>query len=110
MASIGGSGGARDAGGFSGVIPPRVLPTAFQTLKICPPIFSEGKLDGTNYTLWKFKISAILDSYELLETVLGIDLEPQSTPHGDGSSQYRSFLCLETLECKCSLHPGDTCK
>ncbi|MCO5586041.1 hypothetical protein L7F22_039979 [Adiantum nelumboides] len=51
-------------------------------LCIRPPAFTEGKLDGTNYTLWKFKISAILDSYELLDTVLGpngIDPEPIAT-------------------------------
>ena len=47
-----------------------------QTLRIHPPTFTEGKLDGTNYTLWKFKLTTILDSYELLETVLGIDPEP----------------------------------
>ena len=45
-----------------------------------PPTFSEGRLDGTNYTLWKFKISSILDSYELLKTVLGPDPKPQPTP------------------------------
>ena len=50
-------------------------------LRICPPAFNEGKLDGTNYTLWKFKISAILDSYELLDTVLGLDPEPVGTPN-----------------------------
>ena len=47
---------------------------AIQTLRILPPAFTEGKLDGTNYTLRKLKIAAILDSYELLETVLGADL------------------------------------
>ena len=49
-------------------------------LRIRPPAFNEGKLDGTNYTLWKFKISAILDSYELLDTVLGLDPEPVGSP------------------------------
>ncbi|XP_057951481.1 uncharacterized protein LOC131146111 [Malania oleifera] len=48
-------------------------------LQICPPAFTEGKLDGMNYTLWKFKMSAILDSYELLDTVQGMDLEPIGT-------------------------------
>lgn len=38
-----------------------------------PRAFIEGELDGTNYTPWKFKITAILDSYELLEMVMGID-------------------------------------
>ena len=47
-----------------------------QMLRICPPAFTEGKLDGTNYTLWKFKITAILDLYELLDVILGIDTEP----------------------------------
>ena len=53
---------------------------ATQMLRIRPPAFTEGKLDGTNYTLWKFKITAILDSYELLDVILGTDVEPQSTP------------------------------
>ena len=53
---------------------------AAQTLRIRPPAFTEGKLDGTNYTLWKFKITAILDSYELLDVVQGVDAEPQPTP------------------------------
>ena len=58
-------------------------------LRIRPPAFSEGKLDGTNYTLWKFKISAILDSYELLDTVMGptgADPEPVLTPDPTNSS------------------------
>ena len=50
-----------------------------QTLRIRPPVFMEGKLDGANYTLWKFKITTILDSYELLDVILGINVEPQST-------------------------------
>ena len=49
-------------------------------MQIRPPTFTEGKLDGTNYTLRKFKITSILDSYELLETVLGTDQEPQAMP------------------------------
>lgn len=51
-------------------------------LRIRPPAFTEGKLDGSNYTLWKFKISAILDSYELLDNALGPlgdDPEPLAT-------------------------------
>ena len=57
------------------------VPTA--PLRIRPPAFSEGKLDGSNYTLWKFKISAILDSYDLLENVMGPtgdDPKPLPTP------------------------------
>ena len=53
---------------------------ATQMLRIRPPAFTEGKLDGTNYTLWKFKITAILDSYELLDVILGTDAKPQPTP------------------------------
>ena len=49
---------------------------AMQMLRICPLAFMKGKLDGTNYTLWKFKITAILDSYELLDVILGADAEP----------------------------------
>ncbi|MCO5607919.1 hypothetical protein L7F22_062121 [Adiantum nelumboides] len=41
------------------------------TLQISPPTITKGKLDGTNYTLWKFKISANLNSYELLATIMG---------------------------------------
>ena len=50
-------------------------------LQIHPLAFTEGKLDGMNYTLWKSKVTTILDSYELLEMMLGIDLEPQATPN-----------------------------
>ena len=49
---------------------------SLQPLRMRPPAFTEGKLDGTNYTLWKFKISTILDSYELLDVVLGNLPEP----------------------------------
>jgi len=54
--------------------------TTVQTLRIRPPAFTEGKLDGTNYTLWKFKIMAIIDSYELLKIVLGIGIESPMVP------------------------------
>ena len=47
---------------------------------ICPLVSMEGKLCDTNYTLQKFKVTAILDSYELLDVILGIDAEPQPTP------------------------------
>ena len=57
---------------------PHGAPT--QMLRIRPPAFTEGKLDGTNYTLWKFKTTAILDLYELLDVILGTDAEPQPTP------------------------------
>ena len=61
---------------------------AMQTLRICPLAFTEGKLDGTNYTLWKFKITKILDSYELLDVILGTDAKPQPTlePANPGST------------------------
>ena len=52
---------------------------AAQTLRIRPPAFTEGKLDGTNYTLWKFKITAILNSYELLDVVQSRDAKSQPT-------------------------------
>ena len=45
-------------------------------LQIHPLAFTEGKLDGMNYTLWKFKVATILDSCELLETVLGANSKP----------------------------------
>ena len=41
-------------------------------LCVCSHPFSDKKLDGTKYTLWKFKILTILDFYELLETIMGI--------------------------------------
>lgn len=44
-----------------------------------PPYGKEGKLDGTNYTLWKFKLKVVLSSYELWDTVLGIDQRPGPT-------------------------------
>ena len=51
-------------------------------LRIRPPPLADGKLDGINYTLWKFKMSTILDSYKSLETVMGptrADPEPMVT-------------------------------
>ena len=45
--------------------------------------FIEGKLDGSSYTMWNFNIGAILDSYELLDTLMGsieVDLELQPMP------------------------------
>ncbi|MCO5557250.1 hypothetical protein L7F22_010811 [Adiantum nelumboides] len=48
-------------------------------LRICPLAFTEGKLDGTNYTIWKFKISTIFYSNELLATIMGLNEEdPES--------------------------------
>ncbi|MCO5601400.1 hypothetical protein L7F22_055520 [Adiantum nelumboides] len=45
-----------------------------------PPLFgTEGKLDGTNYTLWKVKIKAILNSNELLQMTMGQDKMSGST-------------------------------
>ena len=52
-----------------------------------PPPFGDGKLDGTNYTLWKFKIRAILDSYELWETANGVDVKPGPTADPNDPSQ-----------------------
>ncbi|MCO5604890.1 hypothetical protein L7F22_059064 [Adiantum nelumboides] len=44
-----------------------------------PPFGTEGKLDGTNYTLWKLNIKALLNSYELLQTATGQDRMPGPT-------------------------------
>ena len=45
--------------------------------KPCPPTLSnDGKLDDTNYPLWKFKMMAILSSYELWDTATGLDMQP----------------------------------
>ena len=75
---------------------------ATQTLRIHPPAFTEGKLDGTNYTLWKFKITAILHSYELLDVILGIDAEPQPTPDpaNPGSTLPPNADLMQAWKCK----------
>ncbi|MCO5567925.1 hypothetical protein L7F22_021621 [Adiantum nelumboides] len=65
-------------------------------LRIRPPAFTEGKLDGTNYTLWKFKISAILDSYELLDTVT---LTTAHTPQQNGVVERRNRTVVEMARC-----------
>lgn len=82
MASTSTSGAGSGAGPSTATGGPTAAAAAplIQTLRIRPPTFTEGKLDGTNYTLWKFKITSILDSYELLEVVLGTDPEPTATP------------------------------
>ena len=57
-----------------------VIPV-IKTLQTHPLAFTEGNIDGTNFTMWKLKITSILDSYEMLEIVLrGADEEPQETP------------------------------
>ncbi|MCO5576757.1 hypothetical protein L7F22_030576 [Adiantum nelumboides] len=50
-----------------------VIPNVGASRRRPPPFGTEGKLDGTNYMLWKFKIKAILNSYELLQTATGQD-------------------------------------
>jgi len=42
-----------------------------------PTINSEGKLDAMNYLLRKFKMTVILQAYNLWDTPIGNDLEPQ---------------------------------
>ena len=45
--------------------------------RVCLPTWGiEGKLDGTNYTLWWFKMKPILNAYELWGTILDIDKKP----------------------------------
>ena len=39
-------------------------------------VLSELKLGRTNYALWQFTMHTILDSYQLLDTVISIDAEP----------------------------------
>lgn len=51
-----------------------------------PSMNVEGKLDGMNYPLWKFKAMAILSSYELYEMVLGNDIEPTPTTDASGAT------------------------
>jgi len=50
-----------------------------------PALSNDGKLDGTNYPLWKFKMMAILSSYELWDTATGIDKQPEATVDASGS-------------------------
>ena len=42
-------------------------------------VLSEIKLGGTNYTFWQFKMTTILDSYKLLDTMIRIDAEPMGS-------------------------------
>ena len=51
-----------------------------------PAIIPEGKLDGTNYPLWKFKMMAILQSFDLWDTAIGNDPEPQPTRDSMGNA------------------------
>ncbi|MCO5555536.1 hypothetical protein L7F22_009081 [Adiantum nelumboides] len=56
-------------------------PAANTPSRVCLPAWGiEGKLDGTNYTLWRFTMKAILNAYELWETILGTDQKPVSIP------------------------------
>eukprot|EP00249_Psilotum_nudum_P021751 c28230_g1_i2 orf=592-777(+) len=51
-----------------------------------PPMAESSKLDGTNYSLWKLKMRSALDSYELLNMVLGKDVKPIATIDSQGNS------------------------
>ena len=75
---------------------------ATQTLCIRPLAFTKGKLDGANYTLWKLKITTILDLYELLDVVLGTDAKPQPTrdPANPGSTLPLDANLLRAWKCK----------
>ena len=61
---------------------------------------TEGKLDGTNYTLWQFKMKANLIAYELWDTVLGIDQnlvdpnDPNIIFQPNPASGYKGMLML----------------
>ncbi|MCO5612829.1 hypothetical protein L7F22_067100 [Adiantum nelumboides] len=56
-----------------------VIPNVRASRRRPPPFGTEGNLDGTNYTLWKFKIKAILNSYELLQMATDQDRMPSPT-------------------------------
>ncbi|XP_068667719.1 uncharacterized mitochondrial protein AtMg00810-like [Aristolochia californica] len=85
-----------------------------------PPAFTEGKIDGTNYLLWKFKITIVLDSYELLDIVLGVDAEPVAVTDGgnttppnpqlveDWRRKYTDALCAIHKYSKFCPHPDST--
>ena len=66
-------------------------PAQNATTRSGPPPFGDGKLDGTKYTLWKFKIQAILDSYELWEIATGVDVTPGPTTDPNDPSQNHTF-------------------
>ena len=42
-------------------------------------VLSKLKLGGTNYAFWQFKMTTILDSYQLLDTMIRIDTVPMGT-------------------------------
>ena len=51
-----------------------------------PALSNDGKLDGTNYPLWKFKMMAILSSYELWDTATGLDKQPEASVDASGNT------------------------
>ena len=52
-----------------------------QAIRLCiQPFDKSGKLDGSNYPLWKFKMKAILSAYELWNTATGADMKPVTRP------------------------------
>ena len=51
-----------------------------------PALSNDGKLDGMNYPLWKFKMMAILSSYELWDTATGLDKQPEATMDASGNT------------------------
>ena len=48
-------------------------------------INTKGKLDGKNYPLWKLKMMVILQSFDLWDTAIGDDKEPQPTRDSMGN-------------------------
>jgi len=50
-----------------------------------PAISPEGKLDGINYPLWKFKMIMILQAFKFWDTAIGNDLDPQPTRDSMGN-------------------------
>ena len=44
-----------------------------------PPMVEGSKLHGNNWVLWKLKMKETLDSFDLLNMMLGTDLKPQAT-------------------------------
>lgn len=53
-----------------------------------PPFGESGKLDGSNYPLWKFKMKAILSAYELWDTATGADVRPVARPDPANAGQH----------------------
>ena len=60
-----------------------------------PPFGESGKLDGSNYPLWKFKMKAILSAYELWDTATRVDARPDAMPDQANARQQIVPIAVE---------------